>query len=105
MIDFDEFWPLYPRKVAKKAARKAWDKLKPDQELFDKIKEDIEQRIAFGLWTTDKFDFIPHAATYLNGERYEDEHSIPPNLGEPTAMKDRSVEADLLDTSWADQPK
>ena len=30
---FDAFWSVYPRKEAKKAARKAWDKTNPDERL------------------------------------------------------------------------
>ena len=31
---FDEFWSLYPRKIAKANARKAWSKLSAEQQLM-----------------------------------------------------------------------
>ena len=29
IVDFSDFWGMYPRRVAKKDARKAWDKITP----------------------------------------------------------------------------
>ncbi|MDE6592600.1 MAG: hypothetical protein K2K57_06005 [Oscillospiraceae bacterium] len=34
---FERFWAAYPRKVNKQAALKAWNKLKPDRALTDKM--------------------------------------------------------------------
>jgi DNA-binding transcriptional regulator YhcF (GntR family) len=69
---FDEFWAAYPRKDGKAAARKAWAgaaKKKPPRELI------AEARRWSGLWSAAHYQkrFIPHASTWLNGERWEDE--------------------------------
>jgi DNA replication protein DnaC len=68
-IDFDDFWLLYPRRVAKKDARKAWDRLTPSNQLA--------ALVAIASWRSIYLarepDRIPHAATWLNGERWEDE--------------------------------
>ena len=40
---FAEFWTAYPKKVGKKAAQKAWEKAKPDAELFEKIMQAVEE--------------------------------------------------------------
>lgn len=66
-MTFDEFWSLYPRKTAKKAAVRAWEKLNPDLFLWEDIRSDLLTR----KWPEPKF--IPHPATYLNGERWTDE--------------------------------
>ena len=64
---FAQFWESYPRKVAKKAAEKAFARA---------IKEaPLEQMLA--ALAIDKQDwkeerFIPHPATWLNGGRYLD---------------------------------
>ncbi len=64
---FTEFWNLYPRKVAKKEAEKAWNKL--DQDRRQKAIEALPAHCK--RW--DDPQYIPHAATWLNGERFEDE--------------------------------
>lgn len=69
---FEEFWTIYPRKVAKGAAKKAWDKIKAD---------DYEAVIAgaqrFALDPNRDETFTPHPATWLNSERWTDE-PLPP---------------------------
>lgn len=70
MTDFDTFWSAYPRKVSKKPAQKAWDKLK-DSEQRAAI-ADVEKRNRANAWSSDRTK-IPHATTYLNQARYEDE--------------------------------
>jgi mannose-6-phosphate isomerase-like protein (cupin superfamily) len=32
LSDFDEFWSLYPKKIGKNAARKSWNKIRPNIE-------------------------------------------------------------------------
>ena len=70
---FDLFWAVYPRKVAKKKAIQAWIKLAPDPSLIDLIVTDVEQRISSAEWRKENGQFIPHPATYLNGERWKDQ--------------------------------
>lgn len=70
---FDEFWKAYPKKKAKEDARKAWQKLKPDESLAKIIIKAIEQAKETSDWKKDKGKYIPYPATYLNGKRWEDE--------------------------------
>ena len=71
---FLSFWKEYPKKANKKNAEKAFIKIKPDQELFEKIISALKwQRQA---WHDPKF--TPHAATWLNGNRWEDEKESAP---------------------------
>ena len=70
MTPFDDFWALYNYKIAKKAARRAWMKLS-EADRAD-IMDILPERLA-----TDKqwrAGFKPHPATFLNGERWEDEY-------------------------------
>ena len=64
---FDQFWTAYPRKIGKGAAQKAWAaairKANPET-----IIEGVERY----PWPDDPA-FIPHASTWLNGHRWEDE--------------------------------
>ena len=67
---FDRFWSVYPLKHAKKDARKAWNQLDPDDALVQKICAHIELRIKSRQW---REGFIPLPATFIRGERWEDE--------------------------------
>jgi len=74
---FENFWSIYPRKVSKKKALQAWKKLKPDSELVGKILLAVKKAKISKEWTKDGGQFIPHPATYLNQERWEDKLTIP----------------------------
>lgn len=71
--DFDRFWAAYPRKEAKKDARKVWDKLRPDPALVARILDAVERRKRSDDWLREGGRFIPHPSTWLNGRRWEDE--------------------------------
>lgn len=66
---FDTFWIQYPKKVAKKDARKAWDKIKPSEELLNTMLAAIEVQKQSKLWIE---GYVPNPATWLNGERWND---------------------------------
>lgn len=69
-----DFWPLYPRKVCKFASRKAWNKIRPrTQESLDAIMEGLKRWLAYWSERETEPDFIPHATTWLNQHRWEDE--------------------------------
>jgi hypothetical protein len=69
--DFDIFWKAYPRKTGKGAALKAWEKnkLPPLETILLALKKAIQSHD----WQKDKGLFIPHASTWLNQSRWEDE--------------------------------
>lgn len=73
---------MYPRRVAKKDARKAWLKIPPTQ--HSKI------LIALFEWRRiwqdrGEIEYIPYPASWLNGERWEDEY--PPHHRPYTAQQ------------------
>ncbi|MFI8643863.1 hypothetical protein ACIGJK_03535 [Pseudomonas iridis] len=70
---FPKFWKLYPRKVGKDKAEKAWAKLKVTPPLYDLIAKALSKQVLTPEWTKDKGQFIPHPSTWLNGKRWEDE--------------------------------
>lgn len=77
-VRFDKFWSAYPRKVSKKAAQKSWERIKPTDELFGRIMASLEKAKATYQWTKNNGEFIPHPATWLNQERWNDEYDTPP---------------------------
>jgi len=70
---FPKFWNLYPRKVGKANAQKAWKKLKVTPDLFTLIAESLGRHRQSADWTKSDGQYIPHPATWLNGKRWEDE--------------------------------
>jgi len=76
---FDDFWSIYPRKVAKQNAIKAWGKAGADdsQSLAETIIADVKRRKE-GEWRGREERYIPHPTTYLNQRRWEDEPSTLP---------------------------
>jgi len=67
------FWPLYPRKVGKPAAVRAWRAQKiADQKTLDSVMAGLRAHMA-SEWPGRELQFIPHPATWLNGRRWEDE--------------------------------
>jgi hypothetical protein len=68
-VEFDRFWAAYPRRVAKREARKAWDRAiqraDPDRIRIgaERYRDDPGRDPAF----------TAHPATWLNGDRWNDE--------------------------------
>ena len=70
---FDTFWNAYPRKVAKKDAKKSFEKLKPDNLLIGVMLAALEKQKRSLDWKRDGGQYIPYPASWLNGKRWEDE--------------------------------
>ncbi|WP_367394534.1 helix-turn-helix domain-containing protein [Cupriavidus sp. Agwp_2] len=70
---FEQLWAVYPRKVSKDAALKAYRKLDPDEALQAVLLAAVEKQAASQAWTKDGGTFVPHASTWLNGRRWTDE--------------------------------
>lgn len=91
--DFDRFWALWPRKIAKKAARKAWDKAVKDDTVLD-IMSGVHEYIK-NLPEQEKF--IPHPATWLSQGRYFDE-----KFEKKEHVTPRPTTARIKGLDWAD---
>jgi hypothetical protein len=96
---FAAFWDSYPRRVAKKDARKAWAKLNPSPELAARIVAQLEWQVPAFKWDGEKSDFAPYPASWLNAERWNDERRQAPR----TAVLSDSV-ADPM-REWLEQRK
>lgn len=70
---FDEFWAVYPRKVAKPDALQVWNRLKLGNGEFTKVMAGLTRYLTSEQWTKDDGRFIPHPATWLNKRRFDDE--------------------------------
>ena len=69
---FDAFWKIYPKKVGKQDAMKAWKKIAPDEELTNTIITAVETAKAKDSRFREE-RFIPHPATWLNAGSWDDE--------------------------------
>lgn len=78
---FETFWQAYPRKVGKKAAQRAFEKIKDKRAVLDQILKALAWQTRESQWLREGGRFIPHPATYLNQGRWEDE---PPAKGPGT---------------------
>lgn len=66
---FDAFWTVYPSKVGKGAARRAWAKAVKAAGGFEAIIAGAER---FAADPNREDAFTPHASTWLNAERWDD---------------------------------
>ncbi len=72
-VAFQEFWNVYPKKVGKVSAFKAWQKIKPDTATRDRVRSALDWQILSEQWQRDNGQFIPNPATWLNQGRWDDE--------------------------------
>ena len=70
---FERFWIAYPRKTNKGFARTVFGKIKPNEEMLQKMISAIDKQKRSDQWKDPKY--IPHPSSWLNGERWEDEES------------------------------
>ena len=72
--EFERFWKAYPRRTAKGPAFKSWTKNVDETDAFmaKAIINDVEKRTRLKWWPFDTTK-IPHAATWVNQQRYLDE--------------------------------
>ena len=71
---FDEFWQRYPRKIGKGAAHKAYAKA-TRKAGHDDLMFGLSQQLP--AMQAQEQRYIPHAATWLNAERWNDEPEQP----------------------------
>ena len=67
---FEQFWRAYPRKVAKLAAQREWERRQPDLDTVLQALAQQRQR-----WTDQRY--IPHPRTWLHQGRWLDETPYP----------------------------
>lgn len=95
---FARFWEVYPRKVGKVVAEKAFLKCVdglPEEdaaELVDRMIDAVRSQSRSAQWQDDE-RFIPHPSTWLNQHRWEDETAIDPIEAAAQAREDACAES------------
>ena len=77
---FASFWTAYPRRVGKVPAEKAWRK-HDCADLLPQILAALERQRNHPQWTKDGGQFIPHPATWINQQRWQDEAAVSGHNG------------------------
>jgi hypothetical protein len=82
--EFEHVWQVFPRRVGKEAARKAWSKLNGSRPSVEILLAAITCQKQSAQWIKDDGQFIPHLATWLNQHRWNDE--VVPRRHIPTSL-------------------
>jgi hypothetical protein len=72
-VEFASFWEIYPRKVGKDGALKAFERINPDHDTVEAMIAAVHLQAQ--RWSDPKF--IPHPMTWLNQGRWKDEEPMP----------------------------
>ena len=75
--DFNLFWEIYPRKVARKRALESWNKIDFSSILAEDIIKSVKDQSLSEQWQKEGGQFVPHPATWLNQERWTDQPAAP----------------------------
>lgn len=69
--DFAEFWDFYPRRTVRSTAEKSYFRARKSGATHCEIMDGLEAHLPG--WKGKKIQFVPHASTWLNQRRWEDE--------------------------------
>lgn len=70
---FNQFWSIYPKKINKQGALKAFKKIPNLQTELPLILDAVERFKNSKGWQKDNGQYIPHPTTFINQERWKDE--------------------------------
>lgn len=87
---FEEFWNLYPVKLEKQDARKAWDEGIAQKDVGF-VMDGLARWRQSGQWLSDGGRFVPRAAKWLRGRHFEN----PPEAAAPCGALGQLGQAEL----------
>ena len=96
ICSFEDWWKLYPRKVAKKKAESIYLKKATDKEIEQSMFDGLRKYIAKWEAEGQEKEYIPHASTWLNGERWEDDIQIEKGSGKKRFSSESSSQYENL---------
>jgi len=70
-MSFDDFWKIYPRRVGRMKAERAWKKIHPNEQAA--VIHGVELWKQTYQWKCGGGMFIPYASTFLHQQRWRDE--------------------------------
>ena len=75
-MSFQDFYSLYPRKMARKDAERAWNRLTPIQQA--ECLEALPNYLKYWKIKETQKDYIPYPASWINAARWEDVLDMTP---------------------------
>jgi hypothetical protein len=75
---FNDFWTAYPNKKGKLKAWEAWQKASIPKNIVEIVKR---HKAHNRDWKKDNGQYVPYPATWINGQRWEDEIAPAPKIG------------------------
>lgn len=92
---FDDFWKAYPRRVGRGAAVKSWDKMTKALKIAPA--DILKGCHAYAAAMKGKdIQYVAHASTWLNQQRWLDEHSTMVESNEPAYKQDEEAAGMVL---------
>lgn len=80
--EFEILWKMYPRKIGKPKALKAYQKARKDGTTFEDVKKGIENYKKQIEAQKTSVEYIKHGSTWFNGECWNDEYIGEKNNGQ-----------------------
>lgn len=96
--DFDRFWSVYPRRVARLDALKAWHQLSPSHEQVDQILAALAWQVHQPAWVRDGGQFVPYPGSWIRAGRWYDE---PFDTRSLTTARAECQHEPRCSTTWA----
>lgn len=81
-VEFEELWKMYPRKVGKEAALKAYKKARSDKKdptTFEQVKQGIENYIKQIEAKQTDVQYIKHGSSWFNSRAWNDDYDFSSN--------------------------
>lgn len=100
---FSRFWQAYPRKTSKAQAEKAFLKLGVDETLLRGMLSALEWQCKDASWRKDGGKYIPYAASWLSGRRWEDEPDPAP--ANSAACQTSPAQLQAWEQQWLERVK
>jgi hypothetical protein len=102
--DFNQFWSVYPKKVGKLAAERAWKTAKKNRKLpsIETVIEAVERQKASENWQKKNGQYIPGPQRWINEGRWMDEQtkSALDEYMERSAAEAAAEEGDVIDVEF-----
>ena len=76
LTEFEMLWELYPRKIGKPKAFKAYEKARKNGATFDEVKQGIEAYCRQIEALKTNTEYIKHGSTWFNNEGWKDDYKF-----------------------------
>ena len=98
--EFELLWKLYPRKIGKeKSLKKYLEYSKNTDDLFEKVKEGINNYLEYIKTNSIENSYIKHGTTYFNNKSWEDEYPT----GKSNSYNTKKVKKEIKKPEWYDR--